>query len=82
MHFVTRVMPIIDIDGNSHGAEWKSSCNYSANLIKLKIAPSVIYGPEMYTHMHTFADKVIIRNQAHAGLRLACAWFNKVKDFV
>ena len=46
------------------------------------ITPLVIHSlggghTDTYTHTHTDVRiKVISRNQAHAGHRLACAWFN------
>ena len=36
MHFVTRTMPINEIDGKSHKTELKSSRKYSTNHIKVK----------------------------------------------
>ena len=36
MHFVTRALPINDIDGKSYKTEVKSSRNYSTNHIKSK----------------------------------------------
>ena len=38
-------------------------------------------GVDTHTHIHTYFGgmKVISRNQVRAGLRPACAWFNKFK---
>ena len=35
-------------------------------------------GVDTHTHTHTYfgGTKVISRKQAHAGLQLACVWFN------
>ena len=34
-----------------------------------------------HTHILKFTDKAILRNQAHAGLWPAHAWFNYLDDF-
>ena len=63
MHFVTRAVPIDDIDGKSHKTELKSNHNHST---KLKIMPLVIYGlasTHTQTHIHDHI-KAISRNQA------------------
>ena len=46
MHFVTRVMPINEIDGKSYKTEVKSSRNYSTNYIKLKL--KLVYSSVSY----------------------------------
>ena len=43
MHFITRAMPIDDIDSKSHKMELKSSHNYLL-IFLVKIMPLVIYG--------------------------------------
>ena len=49
--------------------------------------PLVIYGVRGgYTHIHTHTFfcrmKVISRNQVHAGLWLACAWFENKNCYI
>ena len=70
-------MPIDDINGKSYKTELKSSSDYSTNNLKSISRCQVIYGlwgvhthTHAHTHTHTYFGgmKVIIRNQAHAGM--------------
>ena len=60
-HFITRAMPIDDIDGKSHKTELKSSHNYSTNCVKSKSHHYLFMALGVYTHTHThthtLADK-------------------------
>ena len=52
MHFITRAMPIDDIDGKSHKTELKSDRLFNQSY-KVKITPLVIYGlGDVHTHTH------------------------------
>ena len=67
MDFITRATPINDIDGKSHKMELKSS-------FKVKITPLAINsfsGVHTQTHACIPAMKVISRNQAVPGLKIA-----------
>ena len=53
MHFITRAMPINDIDGTEKHPQ------LSNELFEVKVTPLVIYGLGAYTHtcMYTLADE-------------------------
>ena len=52
MHFVTRPMPIDDIDGKSHKLELKAA-EIIQPITQSQIMPLVILWPHGHTHTHT-----------------------------
>ena len=79
---VTKATPIQFINGKSHvkkrrGHKTALSGYYTYLSHDLLLMSS---GVDTHTYTSTFMDEMISRNQAHAGLWLAHAWFKKYEN--
>ena len=79
MSSVTKATPFQFINGKCHIKKWRGyktalSGYYAFLSCDLLLMP---LGAGTHTHMPTFVDKMISRNQAHVGLWSTRAWFNK-----
>ena len=86
-NFIFKRLHTLAINGKGHKSELKSNRNSLTTNVKSKSRHLLFMasGVGTHTHAHTHActdththTKVISRNQAHTGHRLACAWLKNI----
>ena len=82
MHFVSRAMPINDINSKSYNTKLKSSRNYLTNHLKLKSRHYLFMALGAYTHTRTYTRRrkcfqetrrALAAGRRRPGLKILCS---------